>query len=181
MMFSLQKWIEGLVDCSRTIRGQLFGLQPPSPFSLSQTNCMALSNFPFRKMFENVQWCSSIVWLPRVFPRYPMDELYVSFTRSSNAPKFHKSSRKKMRFQICAELVTSYARWRITDWKTITLSEFIKFYRQDSHKSLPNFPGRCVIALGRHTNKFSHRYFHLTSSAILPYKWSPGFWCTQYW
>ena len=30
----------------------------------------------------------------------------------------------------------------------------VKFYRQGSHKSLPKFPGRCVIALGRNTYKF---------------------------
>ena len=30
----------------------------------------------------------------------------------------------------------------------------VKFYRQDSHKSLPEFPGRCVTALVRHTNEF---------------------------
>ena len=31
----------------------------------------------------------------------------------------------------------------------------VKFYRQDSQKSLPDFPGRCVVALGQHTNDFS--------------------------
>ena len=30
----------------------------------------------------------------------------------------------------------------------------VKFYRQNSHKSLPNFPGRCVVALVRNTNEF---------------------------
>ena len=30
----------------------------------------------------------------------------------------------------------------------------VKFYIQDSHKSLPNFPGRCVIALSQHTKIF---------------------------
>ena len=57
----------------------------------------------------------------------------------------------------------------------------VKFYRQDSHKSLPNFPGRCVIALGQNTKTISHRACHLLSSAIPPSKWSPGFWCTQSW
>ena len=56
----------------------------------------------------------------------------------------------------------------------------VKFYRQDSQKSLPDFPGRCVVALGQHTNDF-HRDFHLLSSAIPPSEWSPGFWCTQSW
>ena len=27
----------------------------------------------------------------------------------------------------------------------------VNFYRQDSHRSLPKFPARCVILLGRHT------------------------------
>ena len=30
----------------------------------------------------------------------------------------------------------------------------VKFYRQNPHKYLPNFPWRCVIALGWQTNKF---------------------------
>ena len=94
------------------------------PFFLSLTNRTALRNFPLRKRLENVWWRSSIVWAQQDFPRYPMVELYVSFTSLSNAPRFHKSSRKKMRFQICAELLTPWARWRITDWKMITLSAF---------------------------------------------------------
>ena len=54
---------------------------------------------------------------------------------------------------------------------TLPSKDPVKFYRQDSHKSLPNFPGRCVIALGRHTNKFFHRVCHLMSSDITPSNW----------
>ena len=57
----------------------------------------------------------------------------------------------------------------------------IKFYRQYSHKSLPDFPGRCDVALGRHTNDFFHCDCHLLSFVVPPYKWSPGLWCTQSW
>ena len=31
----------------------------------------------------------------------------------------------------------------------------VKFYRKKFHKSLPSFPGRCVIVLGRQTKPFS--------------------------
>ena len=51
----------------------------------------------------------------------------------------------------------------------------VKFYIQDSHKSLPDFPGRCVIALGQDTNKLFHRSCYLVSSAIPPSKWFPVF------
>ena len=57
----------------------------------------------------------------------------------------------------------------------------VKFYRQDSHKSLPNFPVSCVVALGRHKNEIFHRSFHLLSFAIPPSKWYPVFLCTQSW
>ena len=30
----------------------------------------------------------------------------------------------------------------------------VKFYRQDPNKSIPNFLGRCVVALGQNTNEF---------------------------
>ena len=56
------------------------------PFYLSQTNCMALRNIPFRMRFENIVWRSYTVWIPQAFPRYPIAELYVSFTRLSIFP-----------------------------------------------------------------------------------------------
>ena len=64
---------------------------------------------------------------------------------------------------------------------TIPSTDPVKFYIQYSHKSLPNFPGRCVVALSRDTNEFSHCACHLLSSAILSSKCSPGFLCTQSW
>ena len=55
----------------------------------------------------------------------------------------------------------------------LPILDIVKFYRKDSHKYLPNFPRRCVIALGCHTNKFFHCACHLLSSAIPPSKLSP--------
>ena len=37
---------------------------------------------------------------------------------------------------------------------TLPSANPVKFYRQDYQKSLPDFPGRFVLALGRHTNEF---------------------------
>ena len=51
----------------------------------------------------------------------------------------------------------------------------VKFYRQDSNKSLPGFPGRCDVVLGCHTNEFLRLAFHLLSFANHPSKYSPGF------
>ena len=36
----------------------------------------------------------------------------------------------------------------------LPLTNPVKLYRQDSYKSLPGFPGRCVVSLGWHTNEF---------------------------
>ena len=41
-------------------------------------------------------------------------------------------------------------------------TEPVKLYRQNSHKYLPNFPGRCVIALGWQKNKFFPPHLTLT-------------------
>ena len=99
-----------------------------------------------------------------------MAESHVSSTSLPNSPRFHKLIRNKIRFRICAELLTSCARvledhgLKNDHPLSVPLSSTdpIKFYRQDYHKSLPNFPGRCVIALGRHTNKFFPSQFPIT-------------------
>ena len=84
-------------------------------FYISQTNRMALHKFPFRKILKNVRWRSYVVCVQQAFPRYPIVELYVSLTRYPNAPRFHKWSQNKMRYQICAELLMPWVRWRKTD------------------------------------------------------------------
>ena len=44
----------------------------------------------------------------------------------------------------------------------LTSTDPVKLYRQDSHKSLPDFPERSVILLGWHTNKFFPPHLPLT-------------------
>ena len=51
-----------------------------------------------------------------------------------------------------------------------------KFYRQDSNKSPPNFPGRYVVALGWHIYEFFSPCLPLTILCFFSYKCSPGFW-----
>ena len=50
----------------------------------------------------------------------------------------------------------------------------VKFYRKKSHKYLPGFPGRCVIAVGWQTNKFFSPRLPLTVfcySSIQMFSW----------
>ena len=115
-----------------------------------------------------------------------MAELCMSFTSLSNAPRFHMSSLKKNALSDLRGIVNALGALEDNGLKNnhplsilLPITDTVKLYRQDSHKFLPDFPGRCVTALGRKKTSFSHRDFHLLSSTIPPSKGSPEFWCTQ--
>ena len=112
-MFSHQDRCNSFVNNFRLILCQFVGLQN-SPVCHAQTNLTALHNFPFRNRFENLQLCCSLIWIPRDFPRYPVAALNFSLTSLSNVPQFQKSNRNNMRARICLELLTPWARCRIT-------------------------------------------------------------------
>ena len=94
------------------------------PVSRSYKNMTASRNSSFRTRFENVWWCCFLLWILRGLPRYTVAALNVSFTSFSNSPQFQKLSQNNMRSRICLVLLTPWVHCRITDWKTITLSEF---------------------------------------------------------
>ena len=89
-----------------------------------------------------------------------MAELYVYFMSSSNDPQFHNSGLKKtlsnLRGINNALCVFEDNGLKNNHPLSIPLpsTDPVKFYRQDYHKYVPDFPRRCVLALGWHTNKF---------------------------
>ena len=123
-MFPLQNRRNSLVDCARTIFRKIFWLQnsPLLPVTY-KLDCFA--QFPFQNYVLERSMTLLLRLIPTKFSKgYLIAELYVYFTSFSNAPRFQQSSRNNMRVQICAELLTPWAGFRITDWKMITLSTF---------------------------------------------------------
>ena len=182
-MFSLQNRCDGSIDHACMILSQFLSLQNSPLFSVTDES-YGFSRFPFRTRFENVLWSSYVAWLPQDVSRYPIEKLYVSFVSSTNTPRstIPPVESKQNSFSNLRGIVNALCALEDNGLKKyhplsvpLTSTETIKFYRQDPHKSLPNFPRRCVIVLGWHPNKFFHCACHLLSSVITLSKRSTGF------
>ena len=84
----------------------------------------ASRNFPCRKRLENVQWRFSSLCIPRSLPRYPVAAVYVSFTSSSNAPRFQEASQNLIGMRIYLAPGNIQMCCRITDLKIINRLAF---------------------------------------------------------
>ena len=187
MMFSLQNQCDGLVDCSHTILSQFILLQKSPLFSVTDESD-GFAQFSFQ---DEVQECSMTLLLilsPTSFSEVSHSgniHFFCEITKRSTIPKIES---KKYALSNLRGIINALCVLEDNGLKNdhplrvpLTITNPVKFYRQYSHKSLPDFPGRCDVALGRHTNDFFHCDCHLLSFVVPPYKWSPGLWCTQSW
>ena len=131
------------------------------PFSLSQKNRTALRIFNFRTRFENVQWRSSIFWAPQDFPSYPggVIRVFHNIVKGFTTPQVKSKQNALSYLRVIVNALGALEDNGLENDHPLSVplpsTDPIKFYRKDFHKSLPKFPGRCVIALGQNTNKFS--------------------------
>ena len=166
-MFPLQNQCNGIVDRARIICNQFFRVYPPPLLPVTNKSY----GFAQSSLQDEVQ-------------KHPMMFLH-SLSPTSFSGVFHDvfihvfhdlvkhSTIKKIELKqnalsnlsgIVNDLCTLEDNVLKNDHPlsvTLTRTDPIKFYRQDSHKSLPNFPGRCLIALGWHTINFFPPLFPL--------------------
>ena len=179
-MFPLQNLCNGLVDCSCTILSQFIWLQN-SPLFFVTYKLDGFTQFSFqgrglRAFFDVAPHFYSHSGAIRVFHKLVKRSGILSIESKQYALS-------NLRGIINALCVVEDNGLKNNHPLTVPLpiTKPVKFYRLDSHKSLPDFTRGCVVALCWQTNDFLHHACHLLYSAITPSKWSPGFLCTQSW
>ena len=162
-MFPLQKRCDGLVDCACTIRSKLIRLQNYPFFSVTYES-YSLEQFTLQEKFRKRSMTFLCNLSNKIFSEVP----HVGFIRV-----FHKLVKRSAIPQVKSKQnALSNLRGNVNALCTLEdnglksdhplsvplpSTDPVKFYRQDPSKYLPDFPERCVIALGWHTNIFFHR------------------------
>ena len=167
-MFYLQNRCDCLVDCSCTIISQFFWLKKSALFSATDK----LDGFAQFSFQGKVRERSMMFILRLIFVKFSglsHSGIICVFHKLVKRPTVPEIELKQYALSNLRGIINALYALEDNGFKncrplyvTLPSTNPVKFYIQDSHKSLPGFPGRCVLALGRHTTEFFPQCLPLT-------------------
>ena len=180
-MFSLQDRSDGLVDCARTILSQFVRLQNSSLLSVTDESDVFAQFLLQDEVRER-----SMTLLIRLNPTRFSEVSHIRIVRVlHNLFKRSIIPETKLKQYALSNLhgiINALCAWEDNGLKNdhplrvpLFSTNPVKFYRQNPHKSLPDFPRRRVVALGWHTNEFFPPCLPLTAfrnSSIQVVSWN---------